>query len=183
MRQPGMCDFLGAPAVPTDLIDWQAGIMAGGTMARILIIDDNAEHRVIFGRFIEYAGHQAIGVATAVAGLTYTRQQLPDVVVLDLRLPDLDGWTVASRLRSNPRTQQIPVVITTAEPLTRQQIAAPATEYDTILLKPFDMVTFLAVIERLLAPQHRDRGPAPGEMPLQRCVGTRCEMPPDQLSS
>lgn len=120
-------------------------------MARILIIDDNADHRAIFGRFIEHAGHQAIGVATASDGLAYTRQQLPDIVVLDLRLPDMDGWAVASRLRSNPRTQHIPVLIMTAEPLARELIAAPTTVYDAILLKPFNVDTFLAVIERLLA--------------------------------
>ena len=148
-------------------------------MARILIIDDNADHRAIFGRFIEYAGHQAIGVATALDGLTYTRQQLPDMVVLDLRLPDLDGWTVASRLRSHPHTQQIPVLIMTAEPLARELIAAPAAEYDAILLKPFDMGTFLAVIERLLAPQPSDLGTTPARMTLQRIVGTSCQPPSD----
>src|SRR3954451_11303215 len=104
--------------------------MAGGRMARILIIYDNEEHRAIFGRFIEYAGHQAIGVTTAFDGLAYTRQQLPDVVVLDLRLPDMDGWAVASRLRSNPRTQHIPVLLMTAEPLAREQIEASAAQYD-----------------------------------------------------
>lgn len=152
-------------------------------MARILIIDDDAEHRAIFGRFIEYAGHQAIGVATASDGLTYTRQQLPDVVVLDLRLPDFDGWTVASRLKSNPHTHQIPVLIVTAEPLARERIAASAAECDAVLLKPFEMVTFLAVIERLLAPQPSDLGTTPSELTRQRCIGTRCEMPHNQPSS
>ena len=152
-------------------------------MARILIIDDNADHRAIFGRFIEHAGHEAIGVGTASDGLTYSRQQLPDMIVLDLRLPDLDGWTVASRLRSNPRTQQIPVVIMTAEPLAREQIVALATEYDAILLKPFDVGTFLAIIERLLVSRSSDLGSTATGMTRQRCAGTRCTTPHDRPSS
>src|SRR5215212_10264055 len=98
-------------------------------MARILIIDDNADHQAIFGRFVEYAGHQALITATAANGLACARKQIPDLIVLDLRLPDLDGWAVANTLRSDPRTRQIPVLIMTAEPRARELLATKALEY------------------------------------------------------
>ena len=152
---------------------------------RVLLIEDHFLARMALHSVL--SGHpqiQIIGEAgDGELGISMYRQLRPDVVVLDLRLPDLDGWTVASRLRSNPRTQQIPVMITTAEPLTREQIAVLATEYDTMLLKPFEMATFLAVIERLLASQPSNRGTAPSAKTLQRCVGTGCQTPPDQPGS
>jgi CheY-like chemotaxis protein len=140
-------------------------------MARILIIEDNADHRAIFRRLIEHAGHAAISVATASEGLTYTRQQLPDLILLDLRLPDLDGWTVTSTLKSDPRTEHIPVLILTAEPVAQELIATPAFGVDAILLKPFNIGIFLDTIARLLAlqPARPDRDPL--AIPIQRCVG------------
>ena len=152
-------------------------------MAQILIIDDNVDHRAIFGRFIEYAGHRVIGVGTALEGLAYTQQQIPDLIALDLRLPDMDGWAVANNLRSNPRTRQIPLLLMTAEPLARERIAATTPEYDAILLKPFDISTFLAVIKRLLASPPNDLSSKPAGVALQRCVGGRCEPPHDQPGS
>ena len=122
-------------------------------MARILIIEDNADHRALFGRFLECAGHRTIGAAAGADGLLCARQQLPDLIMLDLRPPDLDGWAVAHILKSNPRTQHIPVLIMTAEPLARERIAAQAFEYDAILLKPFNIDIFLATVARLLAIQ------------------------------
>jgi CheY-like chemotaxis protein len=149
-------------------------------MAQILIIDDNADHRAIFGRFIEYAGHRAIGAATASEGLACAQQHTPDMIVIDLRLPDMDGWALAGSLRSNPRTRRIPLLLTTAEPLNQARIADPAHEYDAILLKPFEARTFLAVIERLLAMPPSNLRPAITDMVLQRCAGHRCEPPPSR---
>jgi CheY-like chemotaxis protein len=149
-------------------------------MAQILIIDDNADHRAIFGRFIEHAGHRAIGAATASEGFAFAQQHIPDVIVIDLRLPDMDGWALASSLRSNPGTRQIPLLLTTAEPISQARIAGSAHEYDAILLKPFEVSTFLAVIGRLLAMPPSDLRPAIVDTLLQRCVGHRCEPPPSR---
>ena len=101
-------------------------------MARILTIEDNADHRAIFGRFLERAGYQTISAASGAEGLVYAQQQPPDLIVLDLRLPDTNGWTVARTLKSDPHTQHIPVLIVTAEPLARERLTTPAFEYDAI---------------------------------------------------
>jgi CheY-like chemotaxis protein len=73
--------------------------------------------------------------------------------MLDLRLHDIDGWEVARALKSNPRTQHIPVLILTAEPLERELLARPAFGCEAILLKPFNANTLLDTIVRLLARQ------------------------------
>ena len=122
-------------------------------MARILIIEDNADHQIIFGRFLECAGHQTISAATGAGGLICAQQQIPDLIMLDLRLHDMDGWDVARKLKSNPRTQHIPVLILTAEPLAREVLATPVFGCDAILLKPFITDVFLDTIARLLALQ------------------------------
>src|SRR3954471_6738859 len=106
-------------------------------MAYILIIEDNADHRDIFGRLLAGAGHRTIGAAAGADGLVSAQQQLPDLIVLDIRLPDTNGWEVARTLKFDPRTQHIPVLIMTADPLARELLAKPGFEYDAILLKPF----------------------------------------------
>ncbi len=141
-------------------------------MASILIIEDNADHRAIFGRFLEAAGHQTIGTATGASGLACAQQQIPDLIVLDIRLPDMEGWAVASSLNSDANTQHIPVLIMTAEPLAREQIATQAFECDALLLKPFDTDIFLTTIARLLAHQPGHPGLDPSVTFFQRSVGT-----------
>ena len=131
-------------------------------MAHILIIEDNADHQIIFGRFLECAGHQTIGAATGADGLICAQQQIPDLIMLDLRLRDMDGWDVARALKSDPRTQHIPVLILTAEPLAREVLATPTFGCDAILLKPFMTDVFLDTITRLLTlhPPRPSREPA-----------------------
>jgi len=129
-------------------------------MTSILIIEDNSDHRSIFKRILERNGYIAIDVADAGAGLAAAQRQPIDLIVLDIRLPDMDGWAVASALRSNPRTRSIPLLLMTATPMDRELIAAQASEYDAILFKPFDIAAFLDAVTRLLA--------------IQRSVSERC---------
>jgi CheY-like chemotaxis protein len=106
---------------------------------------------MLFERFLNRAGHQTISVASGVEGLVSAQQQIPDLIMLDLRLHDMNGWDVARTLKSEPRTRHIPVLILTAEPLERELLAAPAFGCEAILLKPFHADIFLDTIAHLLA--------------------------------
>jgi CheY-like chemotaxis protein len=140
-------------------------------MARILIIEDNADHRQIFKRFLEVAGHLTNDATSGTDGIAAIALQPPELVVLDLRLRDMEGWEVARVLRSKPHTQHIPILIITAEPITSNILAQRASEYDALLLKPFDGSIFLSAVTRLLAHHPLQADTDQAETPNQRSVG------------
>lgn len=140
-------------------------------MAHILIVEDNADHQLIFKRFLEVAGHLTSAATSGADGLAAALQRPPDLVVLDLRLRDMDGWLVARALKSEPHSRRIPILIMTAEPITSDILAQRAGDYDALLLKPFDGGIFLQAVTRLLALQPRQPDTGQAELPKQRCVG------------
>jgi two-component system cell cycle response regulator DivK len=76
----------------------------------VLIVDDNDMNRKLAGDVLRLAGFQTLEAASAAEGIASATAHLPDVILMDLRLPDLDGSQAALRLRSDPRTARIPIV-------------------------------------------------------------------------
>ena len=88
----------------------------GGGMARILIVDDDADAADALGKFIQKAGHEVICAGDGSLALTHVLTQTPDVVVLDLLMPEMDGPTFLEVVRSYLRLQSLPVVVLTGLP-------------------------------------------------------------------
>jgi CheY-like chemotaxis protein len=84
-------------------------------------------------------------------GLELAAEHAPDVVLLDLHLPDMHGREVLRRLRADPRTAHVPVVIISADATPRTVEALEADGVDAFLTKPLDVRAFVATVERLLA--------------------------------
>ena len=80
----------------------------------VLIVDDNARNRKLAGDVLRVAGFRTIEAATAADGIALASEHVPDVILMDLRLPDLDGTEAARTLRAAPRTSGIPIVALTA---------------------------------------------------------------------
>jgi signal transduction histidine kinase len=83
-------------------------------MPRILIIDDQRIPRMMVGATLEEAGHETAAEADGISGIERARQWAPDVIVLDVHMPDMDGFTVVERLKQDPVTAPIPVIFLTA---------------------------------------------------------------------
>ena len=83
----------------------------------VLIVDDNDKNRKLARDVLRMAGLRTLEAATAAEGIAIASEHLPNVILMDLRLPDLDGTGAARLLRSEPRTAGIPVVAMTALPL------------------------------------------------------------------
>jgi two-component system cell cycle response regulator DivK len=83
----------------------------------VLIVDDNDRNRKLVRDVLRVAGFRVLEATTAAEGIALATQHVPDVVLMDLRLPDLDGSAAAQMLRTEPRTSRIPVVAVTALPL------------------------------------------------------------------
>ena len=83
-------------------------------MKKILIVDDNAPLHEIMRKMLELMGYDSTGAATGEEGLSKAVSERPDLVLLDIGLPDIEGREVARRLRSDPATKHIPIIAFTA---------------------------------------------------------------------
>ena len=79
--------------------------------ARILSIEDDAEMRGLIQLILERKGHRVMGVKRGELGLELLRSLKPDVLLLDLMLPDMDGWEIYSRMKADPELATVPVII------------------------------------------------------------------------
>ncbi|MBX9771976.1 MAG: response regulator, partial [Candidatus Obscuribacterales bacterium] len=91
-------------------------------MSRILVIDDDQAIAELVKVNLELLGHQVATAADGIKGLALAQQNRPDLIVLDVMMPDLDGFTVCQRLRQNPVTQNIPVLMLTALGMTHDKV-------------------------------------------------------------
>lgn len=91
-------------------------------MARILVVDDQRIPRLAVSSMLEEAGHEVSTAESGGKGLEVARTQLPDVIVLDVHMPEMDGFEVVERLKADPETAPTPVIFLTAEPPTDELI-------------------------------------------------------------
>jgi two-component system cell cycle response regulator DivK len=117
----------------------------------VLIVDDNDRNRKLAGDVLRLARFRTIEAATAAEGIALASEHLPDVILMDLRLPDLDGTEAARMLRAEPRTSHIPVVAMTALPLHGREDWLSDAGFADYVVKPIDIEEFPDVIRRLCA--------------------------------
>jgi CheY-like chemotaxis protein len=115
-------------------------------MARILFVDDDFYTLETYEKIISLMGHQAILADSAEGAIQIAGTQLPDLIVVDMNLPDMDGFTLLKILKANPATASIPAVMVSANPdqFASQAIAAGAHQY---MSKPIYPDKLLAILE------------------------------------
>ena len=120
------------------------------TSTRVLVIDDEAPIRLLCRVNLEAEGMDVLEAADGPAGLEKARAETPDVVLLDVMMPGLDGWRVAEELLDDPRTESIPIVFLTARAELRDRargIDLGGVDYVT---KPFNPVELAPLVRDLL---------------------------------
>ena len=132
-------------------------------MAHILIIEDQRDNRDITELILAGAGHRVASASDAVRGLYLAARDQPDLILMDLALPRLDGWEATQRLKAYPLTRHIPVVAVTAHVRQDALARAQAAGCMAVITKPFEIDTLLSTIAGVL-------GQSPP--PRLRTVGT-----------
>lgn len=120
--------------------------------ATILLIEDNEQNRYLTTFLLEQRGHKVVCAASGALGLELAATIRPHLILLDIQLPEMDGYAVADALQRNPALKGIPIVAVTSYAMfgDRERIlAAGAQGY---LEKPIDPETFTAEVERFLPP-------------------------------
>ena len=128
-------------------------------MARVLLVEDNEANRDMLGRRLQRRGFEVAMAADGVEGLEKARSLGPDLVLLDLSLPVLDGWTVARVLKTDAATSSIPVIALTAHAMAGDRERALAAGCDDFATKPVDFEALLATMGTLLGGGRSRREP------------------------
>ena len=120
-------------------------------MATILLVEDTPANRALASKLLRAAGHEVLSAETATDGIALPRERLPDLVLMDLGLPDMDGWQALSELRGDQgAAAKLRIVAFTAHAMLGDRDRALAAGFDDYLSKPIDFATFVDTIQGLL---------------------------------
>lgn len=119
-------------------------------MARILLVEDNELNRDMLMRRLQKRGYHMDSAANGKEGLQKADASRPDLILLDLSLPEMDGWEVLRRLKSNAGLREIPVVALTAHALVSDRERAIEAGFDEYDIKPVELPRLLHKMETLL---------------------------------
>jgi len=119
-------------------------------MARILLVEDNEMNRDMLSRRLMRRGYEVLLAEDGAQGVAVTAAERPDLVLMDMSLPVLDGWEATRRLKAAPETRSIPVIALTAHAMTSDRDKASAAGCDEFDTKPVELPRLLEKIERLL---------------------------------
>ncbi len=120
-------------------------------MSKILVIDDDLANREILRARLEPAGYEVIEASQGEEGLLLLETVLPDLILLDVMMPKMDGWQVCRKIKANPRTKSVPVVMLTALGQKIDQLRGWESGISEYLTKPWDPVKLLDVVKQCLA--------------------------------
>jgi two-component system cell cycle response regulator DivK len=118
--------------------------------ARVLLVDDNEESADMLRRRLERRGFVVIAARDGRAGVRAAEQEQPDLVLMDLSLPEIDGWQATRLLKANPTTSHIPVIALTAHAFLTDRQRSLEAGCDDFETKPVNFETLLAKIKAIL---------------------------------
>jgi CheY-like chemotaxis protein len=120
--------------------------------ARILLIEDNAQNRYLAQFLLEQRGHEVLQAETGPEGLEMAAKLRPDLILLDIQLPGMDGYAVARELKRDPRLKAIPIVAVTSYAMVGDRETCLAAGAEGYIEKPINPESFVAEVERFLGP-------------------------------
>lgn len=129
--------------------------------ARILLVEDNPGLVEILHKFLSILGYDVSVATTGTEAVRMATAQMPDLIILDIMLPEIDGLEVASRIRQNPQTRSLPILAITANPSFEMKMKSQAVGCDAFFHKPFTIKRLADTIEKLLKEGEGVKGSPP----------------------
>jgi CheY-like chemotaxis protein len=114
---------------------------------KILVVEDNMDNYELVRFVLERAGYDVFLAVNGRDGVSAARLQKPDLILMDLGMPEMDGWIAAQKIKADETTKSIPLYALTAHTLPRERLRAMKAGCDGYISKPIHMDTFLAMIE------------------------------------
>ena len=119
-------------------------------MAKVLVVEDNEMNRDMLSRRLQRRGYEVVVSVDGEDGVSKAQSESPDIILMDMDLPVLDGWAATKMLKASPETQPIPVIALTAHAMAgdrEKSLDAGFDDYDT---KPVEFARLIQKIEKLL---------------------------------
>jgi CheY-like chemotaxis protein len=121
-----------------------------GPMLRVLIVDDYADAREVLGEYLRMSGFETDEAANGEEAIFRARAERPDVILMDLAMPEVDGIVATTELKADPRTADIPVIAVTGQLHHPSEASELGADFESVLLKPVAPTHVVAEIERVL---------------------------------
>jgi CheY-like chemotaxis protein len=125
-------------------------------MPKLLLVEDNEMNRDMLSRRLQRRGYTVVCAVDGQQGLDFVRAEKPDLILMDMSLPGVDGWTATRRLKADPEFRSIPIIALTAHAMATDEVQAREAGCDDFDTKPVELTRLLAKIEALL-----NRSPQP----------------------
>ncbi len=125
-------------------------------MTKIMVVDDEPDLLEVVKLILESDGYQVVTANSGQEALDKIEKEMPDLVLLDIIMPRMDGWEVFSRIKGNPKTHDIPVIMLTAKDQRIDKlIGLHVVRVDDYITKPFGRAELLERIKRVLQEKHK----------------------------
>lgn len=123
-------------------------------------MEDNEDNRIIYSTVLRHVGYEVVEALDGVEAIALARSVLPDLILMDISLPQVDGWEATRILREDPLTRDIPIVALTAHAMAEDRERAHAIGFTSYLAKPVEPRAVVAEVQRWIGPGGAE-APAP----------------------
>jgi two-component system cell cycle response regulator DivK len=122
---------------------------------RILIVEDNEDNQELMRFLMERAGYEVISAENGVQGLELAKSEKPDIILMDLSLPELDGWSAATKIKQDDDLKNIPLIAVTAHTLPGDRRKALEAGFDNYISKPINIHQFDVTVAKVLEQKRK----------------------------
>jgi CheY-like chemotaxis protein len=122
------------------------------TRKTVLLVEDNEDNLVVYRTILEHVGYRVIEARDGEEGVARAQQDLPDLILMDISIPKIDGWEATQRLKADPGTDGIPIIALTAHALEEDRQKALQAGCDGYLAKPVEPRRVVQEVERFVGP-------------------------------
>ena len=119
-------------------------------MSTILIVEDNEKNMKLVRDILQHQGHTTLEAVTGADGVRLALERRPDLVLLDIQLPDIDGIAVLSQIRAEPALDAMPVLAVSASVMPDEQQKIVSSGFDAFITKPIQLQQFRETVQRML---------------------------------
>ena len=116
----------------------------------LLLVEDNEDNRIIYSTVLRHIGYTVIEATDGIQAIALARSELPDLILMDISIPEVDGWEATRILRQDPATKDIPIIALTAHALADDRERAQSVGFTSYLAKPIEPRAVVAEVQRFL---------------------------------
>ena len=120
-------------------------------MSTVLIVEDNEKNMKLVRDILQHQGHTTLQAASGGEGVRMARESVPDLVLMDIQLPDIDGITALREIRTDPALDSVPVLAVSASVMPDEQLKIVTSGFDAFITKPINLKQFRETVAHYLA--------------------------------